>query len=413
MLNHLLDEAVFVCISEAQKLSFPVSGISKTPEQPDFPADQLIASGKERQNFSNRQTDIAESRTVVGNSSTQGLCLKNPILNEFRANLQNPNEIPPSPSNVFRLAIKYSRHIAETYFTNREEQALHLLASEIKTISKGVARGNKVIEDLLIKLLELSKHSKRCVKRLVDLKLPLERIFIESLDGKADDESNVFEGICAIASNDTAEEACHLLDQRSLKVCLIDFDKARHCVMERKNQNDSDFDRIVCKLKHFQISCIIYKGESKTLQNLCMAGFIIALKVNSSKILDSLSIATGNPILSSFNELTLQDIGLPVMLSLVGNVHQSSISNKKQLLRPVISVKIAKSQEKYYTVLLCGTTPNTTVLLEEKFWTSIHRLNNIFKVERYLHGAGWIEKKCIEKLMCSTGKQICLFFSTI
>ena len=317
-----------------------------------------------------------------------------------------PNKTKLARSTGLKFSSRYSRHFTEADNVQKQQDTLRTLSKGIEKISCGVARGNTVIEKLLVRLLELSKETKKDAKHLNELNVPLDRIYTEFVDAISETESTVLKGLCVTTNHADVTGFNHLLQNRPLKVCLIDFEKMKYSkpMALDKNSIDDSLD----KLALFQISCVIYRGEHGNFREACLSKSILPLKVNSPKLLYSIAKATGNSVVSSLYELNLKDVKSPVSLAFIGNIQAPLSSSKESVrLRSLISLQFgAETEEKYFTILLCGMTSTITELLEERLWSCLHRLSNILHIGKYVLGSGYVERMCAQRLRRCSGKFI-------
>lgn len=407
--TNLFDEAVRVCTEEATRCSISIDDLIQLSNKSDPGFDGRISSCQTL-HTSDAKAVHSERKSLRSTSPTGGTVNKNFPSNGFGSGFINNKKTNIARGRALKFTNRYSRHLTETDAAEKQEQNQCILKKKIHIISHCVSRGNRVVKKLLIKLLELIKEAKKHVENLKGLGFTLENVFIEFIDGKSESESDIFEGICVTANSVDVQDKCHSIEHQHIKVCLVDFDKAKHCKATMKNEIDDSVDNCVKKLKHLGIQCVIYNGDNNTFKEIRGSKEIIALKVGSIKHLYSISMATGNPIVSSIHELESEDIKMPIRLSCVGHVHEPvGRGREAHRVRPVISVQFSGSEEKYFTVLICGVTANMSTLLEERLWTSLNRLKNIIDTGKYLTGCGWIEKKCAEKLLSYTGKMFLKF----
>ena len=398
-MSHLFKEAIHICTQEAEKQSFTISKLTQFSSQGESTSqdtEREFGGETERESFSAMKIDKGRDTSFSGKSIAG-------ISNVF------PDSRKVARGRALNFSSRYSRHFMESDKTQRQQEALLILSKGIKRLSCGVARGNKIVEKLLIRLLEFNKDA----RRLSELKVSLDNIFIEFIDGRSEMESTVFEGLCVTANATDVGELYHMFQNQPLRVCLIDFDKTKYSKQMVSNEEGS-VESSMQKLLLFQISCVIYRGERRNLTEDCLSKGIIPLRISSPKQLYSISIATGNPVVSSLNELQLKDVKMPIKLTSIGNIHEPvGRGGKSHAIKSIISLKFCtETEEKYFTILLCGMTSAMTLLLQESLWSSLNRLNNILNTGKCVIGSGRIEQRCTEKLFNDSGKFI-MFFATL
>ena len=407
-MNHLLKEAVHVCIQEANKLSKSVDELTSYSTLRDSNTDDNKRSTNEvkRHGSLEVRTGASERKTTLRIGSASNTLYRPSNISNVSTSVQNSKCGDAAQGRQFKFISRYSRHFADADTAQKQEHTSRTLSKCIDNLSCGVARGNKVIENVLISLLELIKESKSDAKYLSDLKVPMDNVFVEFVDGRPEIESKVFKGLCVAGDWTDLGESFHSFENKPIKVCLLDFDKSKYCKWTVTKESSLAND--VQKLVRFQVSCVIYRGERKHFKEECASKGITLLKVSSIKHLNLISIATGNPVVSSLCDLELKDVNLPIRLLSVGCIYESTSRGKgPHKLRPVISVQFSnEAEDGCYTILLSGVTPTITMLLEERLLSCLNRLNNILNDEKYILGAGWIESNCMQKLINYTGKKI-------
>ena len=398
IINHLLDEAIKICIQEGNKCSKSVDSLMKT-ESIDllFLNSGVVETNSEhfgkliKENVSNMSTDKAVHR--IAGYQTHKSHMK----------------IKQQPMRITRT--KYSRHMMEDAIAQKEEDRSAAFDDAIRRICFGVSRRNDTVANLLIRILELNRNREIVLQSLCDLAVSNDNIFVECLNGKAECESAAYEGLCVITDSADFEYIFRTVKDKSVRICLVDFDKLNHCKnlckkdIQRNKANlcyesVSVDDARVRKLLHIRISCVVYKGDCKHFTEKCFSCGILALKVSSYKQLEAISIATCNPVVSSVDDLEIDDVGYPVTLSVVEHiiVNTAQRQDKKGCLKYVVSMQFPRLIKRYATVLLWGPSSSVANLLEERFRSAVNRLSNILKSKKFTPGCGWIERRCLQKL---------------
>ena len=395
IINHLLKEAVDICTEEADRLSISVDELPKLFKKHESMTEdrQRNFSEIERQLLSKIQVDRSKSidRNFVGRTYAAS-----------NISDESSNHRKIGHGKVLKFSSRYSRHFAEADNLQRKEEALRNLSNGIESLSFAVARGNKIVEQLVIRLLELGKKSRGGARNLSELQIPLDNVFVEFVTGKSETESAVIEGLCFNVNQADIGELTHLFENKSVKICLIDFDKMKHSKNFVSQSSSAEDD--VQKLVRFQVSCVMYHGDDSGIKEGCHSKGIIPLRINTAEQLYAISKATGNPVLSSLSELQLKDRIAPVKLSFVGQFHEARSGKGYTASRSVVSVCfLTVSEERYFTIVLCGMTFALVALLEERIWSCLHRLNNILNSGKFVYGSGSIERKCARHLLDFSG----------
>lgn len=313
------------------------------------------------------------------------------------------------PMRIVRT--KYSRHMIKEVIAQKDEDRSAAFDDAIRKICFGVSRGNSTVANLLIRVLELNRNRETVLESLSDVAVSSDAIFTECLNGRSQCESAVYEGLCIIADSADFEYQFRTIEDKSFRVCLLDFDKLNHC----KDSCDKDFQRStknvyyenatvddarVRKLLHMRISCVVYKGDCGHFIENCFSCGILALKVSSYKQLEAISIATCNPVVSTVDDLEIDDVGYPVTLSVAERIiiNTSKRQDRDRCLKYVVSMQFPDLIKRFATVLCWGPSSSMAGLLEERFWSAVNRIANILKSKKFTPGCGWIERRCMQKL---------------
>jgi len=154
IINHLLKEAVDICTEEADRLSISVDELPKLFKKHESMTEdrQRNFSEIERQLLSKIQVDRSKSidRNFVGRTYAAS-----------NISDESSNHRKIGHGKVLKFSSRYSRHFAEADNLQRKEEALRNLSNGIESLSFAVARGNKIVEQLVIRLLELGKKKQR------------------------------------------------------------------------------------------------------------------------------------------------------------------------------------------------------------------------------------------------------------
>ncbi|XP_065052736.1 Bardet-Biedl syndrome 12 protein homolog [Rhopilema esculentum] len=396
VINHLFDEAVDYCIQEAFKSSIyldeltrPMTGRISDPQIKIVPA-RTTGFSKDAVVQKPDKATLSQGSSISNHRSQPS---------NFISGFQSrTSAFDKSPRTVF--SSRYSRHLTEDAVTQCEEDRLLAISASIARICHGVARNDANVEQILLKVTEVIRNRQNGFIEIRDLDLCLDDIFIEICDGKPEAQSSVFEGICVADVVDDLRNTLSPIEKKPVKVGLIDFDQMLYCKKRGKSSDDTNrSDSFKKKLHQLEISCIIYRGEDKEFLDTCHAVGLLALKVSTLRHLKALSLATMNPIVSSIYHLESSDIGLPIVLSLKHFTDESLRQRRaKKRLKSVISLQFPGCSQRFITILVCGTIPVVTSLLEERLTSSLWRLRNLLKEKKCIHGGGGIERKCISQL---------------
>ena len=389
----MLKEAVDICTEEADRLSISVNELPQS-----FKKHESMDDNRQR-NFSEIDRPMLskiQSESIVRNFAGSKYATSN-ISDE------SSNRRKIGHNKVLKFSSRYSRHFAEADKLQRKEEALRDLSLRIESLSYAVARGNKIVERLVVRLLELSKESRGGAVHLSEIQVPLDNVFIEFVTGKSETESTVIEGLCLNVNQANIGELSHLFENQPLKICLIDFDKMKHS--KKLVSQSNSIEDYMQKLVRCQVSCVIYRGDDSGIKEGCHSKGILPLKIHTTEQLYAISKATGNPVLSSLSEMQLKDRTAPVKLSFVGQFHKQARSGKESTAsRSVVSLCfLTVSEERYFTILLCGMTFGLVALLEERVWSCLHRVNNILNTGKFVYGSGCIERQCAQHLLDFSG----------
>ena len=213
----------------------------------------------------------------------------------------------------------------------------------------------------------------------------------------------------ALVKGDINYHYRHLGFKDSIKVTRT-LDKDDFC---NPNSQSEWISRVIQLVKNLNLGIVATLGHvTSELRDHMQASGVIVLENLSNRQLDVLSKMTGAPIISYILDITVHDLGKPVLVRIWDSGWSSSKHSSKshavQTLRfgqiCVWSDKVLKLNSVVYSVVLCGPVEDLVNDSELKFWNCVCRLRNAFENQCVLPGGGDIERICLKHLADIRGK---------
>ena len=181
------------------------------------------------------------------------------------------------------------------------------------------------------------------------------------------------------------------------------------------NSQSEWISRVMQLVKTLNLGVIAVLGHvTMELRDYLQALGVIVFEHLNNHQLDVLSKMTGAPIVSYILDITLYDLGKPVVVRIWDMGWSSSRHSAKSRMTEISRFgqiclwsdkqSVQKLKSVVYSVVLCGPVQDLVNDTELKFWNCVHRLRNAFENQCVLPGGGDIERICVKQLEDIRGK---------